>query len=209
MCFKLALQLYRYTFWSVLSKWPETVWQKPSDLSDWWTACVRRRERATEKEKARERQSSVFSCDTGDRSCHWVATGQCEKKSPTYNRSRIRACKYLKHIDRSYCTGIYPSLLIRLQLLSPKMGVYYIKIYTESCTFLLSVCPILTTTDNERNWDHRIFNSSLIVPCHKFEKKFGGWGHSELGQMEDSRGLLSGMIERCVAYLVAVHPQIV
>lgn len=47
------------------------------------------------------------------------------------------------------------------------------------------------------------------VTCNKSEKKFGGLGLSELGQTEDSRGLLSGMIECRVAYLVAVHPQIV
>lgn len=64
-------------------------------------------------------------------------------------------------------------------------------------------------TDKEQNQDHRIFMSRLIVLCNKFESMFGSQGHSELSQMADSRGLLSGTIEGCVAYLVAVHPQIV
>lgn len=50
---------------------------------------------------------------------------------------------------------------------------------------------------------------TYIVVYNKFDKEFGGLGLSECGQTEDSCGLLSGMIERCVAYLVAVHPQIV
>lgn len=56
---------------------------------------------------------------------------------------------------------------------------------------------------------NKITKSSAIVVCNKFEEKFGGRGLSEPGQMEDSCGLLSGMIECCEAYLVAVHPQIV
>lgn len=160
-------------------------------------------ERATEK--ARERRSSVFSGVRGKRSFHCVATGQCALKSPTYIRSRIRACNFLKHTDRSYCAGIYPSLHIRLHFHLQK---YCIQMYTQSCTFLLSVCPILKT----RQTTHKTEITEYLSPDSLFsvinlEKNVGSSG--AWPKMEDGRGLLSGMIERSVAYLVAVHPQIV
>lgn len=85
---------------------------------------------------------------------------------------------------------------------------YCIQIYTQLCTFLLSVCPILKTRQTTHKTEITEYSSpDSLFSVTNLEKNVGSFG--AWPKMEDGRGLLSGMIESYVAYLVAVHPQIV